>query len=196
MSVPNLKAIVVKRHKQFGPLTSKARCGQFTEAVVVDLHAIDPNFGHLRKFGSSTQYHGHGVDVVLYKATGQAVDIIKASKLASDTRPCEPTWGVEREARYTDSDTYWMPPIGVPDPPPAPAPTPRPTPAPSVCKPAHAYADQMSMTARCAEAYLAACGRAIHSPLVSHLIYRYQFERYTLEALVEEATRRGAEDAA
>jgi hypothetical protein len=112
--IPNLFHIVEQAHDAFGPLTSPERCGKFTEYVVPLLAAIDPNFGHLRKMPGQTQFNGHAVDAALYKATGQAIDIIGASKKASIDTPAWPTWGVEEEARYTDSDTYWIAAVTLP----------------------------------------------------------------------------------
>jgi hypothetical protein len=112
--IPNLFHVVEQAHDAFGPLTSPERCGKFTEYVVPLLAAIDPNFGHLRKMPGQTQFNGHAVDAALYKATGQAIDIIGASKKASPETPAQPSWGVEEEARYTDSATYWIAAVTLP----------------------------------------------------------------------------------
>lgn len=138
MTVPDYRHVVLARAASFGALTSKERCGQFIEAVVADLFALDDNFGHLRKFGAQTQYNGHAVDAVLYKATGQAIDLITASKLASPQTPAQPAWSVETEAHYTDADRYWLAPSALPSgdeeddvtPPPTKPETPLPPPAP------------------------------------------------------------------
>jgi hypothetical protein len=111
MTVPDYSHVIRDEAERFGPLTSHERCGQFTEHCAPILFRLDANFGHLKKDPGRTQYNGHAVDAVLYKATGQAVDIIGASKLASPERPGTPTWGVDIP-RYSDAD--WMAPAALP----------------------------------------------------------------------------------
>ncbi|HEX7767081.1 MAG TPA: hypothetical protein VF443_10230 [Nitrospira sp.] len=47
-------------------LSTKAGCGQFTEACCADLHDHDsPMWGHIRKSGAQNQYNGHAVDAIM-----------------------------------------------------------------------------------------------------------------------------------
>lgn len=50
--------------------------GAFTEAAVTRLHAIDANWGHIRKHGGQNQYNGHAVDAIIYKRPdGSAAEV-------------------------------------------------------------------------------------------------------------------------
>lgn len=57
--------------------------GAFTEEAVIRLHAIDPNFGHIRKDAGQKQYNGHAIDAVCYKradgVTAESIDILTDS---------------------------------------------------------------------------------------------------------------------
>lgn len=125
MPVPNFKSVVEQVYARGGfDLTSKAGCGRFTEACCVELHATDPQFGHLKKSKSRNHVvdaHGqrHAVDAVLYKATGQSVDLIASSESPS----ARPAWTVDTP-RYSADDWYApvLPPSDRPDPPKPPAP--------------------------------------------------------------------------
>lgn len=109
-TVPDYSHVVRDLAASFGPLDTHDRSGAFTELAAAVLHSHDPNFGHLRKFGSQNQYHGHAVDAVLYKATGQAIDLI----IGSAEPGARVGWAVEEVPRYTDAEKYWMAPMGLP----------------------------------------------------------------------------------
>lgn len=109
-TVPDYSHVVRDLAATFGPLDTHDRSGAFTELAAAVLHSHDPNFGHLRKFGSQNQYNGHAVDAVLYKATGQAIDLI----IGSAEPGARVGWGVEEIPRYTDAEKYWMAPMGLP----------------------------------------------------------------------------------
>jgi hypothetical protein len=127
--VPNMKATVDAVYASATwDLQTKAGNGCFTEAVVYRLHQLDPNWGHLAKFGGQNQWNGHAVDAVLHKS-GYAVDIIGSS----ETPKAAPRWGVDKDAsgqpiaRYTNNAKYFVVPTGscAPDgatEPPAPSP--------------------------------------------------------------------------
>jgi hypothetical protein len=134
MSIPNLLHVVEVAAAEFGPLDSHERCAEFTGYVVPILHELDANIGHLRKDPSRTNYQGRAVDACLYLATGQAIDIIGGSKVASPQNPGTPAWGVEEIARYSAAD--WIKP-GNARTPPAPVPDPS-TPVPNTGTPCKA----------------------------------------------------------
>jgi hypothetical protein len=124
MSVPNRFIVVDRVFQESGPwdLTTHDGCGLFLEAVARLLHQEDPDFGHLRKHAPQNLYNGHAVDNVLYKPTGQAVDII----IESATDKARIAWQ-EDIPRYSDADWYapddWhAPPVPAPVDPPPPAP--------------------------------------------------------------------------
>lgn len=126
VDVPNLFAII-ERVAAASPLTAgQENCGRFTEACAIACHAADPRFGHLKKNPGQTQFNGHAVDALLFKDTGQAIDIIVGSKTDSP----KPGWGVDIP-RYSAAD--WLQPAGgevppvTPDPP-KPPDVPQPTP--------------------------------------------------------------------
>lgn len=82
-------------------LTTKEGCGRFTEACAAALHHVDAGFGHLRKRPGQNQWNGHAVDAVLYRQTGQSVDIIRES----ETDRARPAWEVDIP-RYANGDWY------------------------------------------------------------------------------------------
>lgn len=108
MSVPNFFTVV---DLVFGTgshdITTHDGCGRFLEACAREIHRSDPAFGHLRKSGAQNQYNGHAVDNLLYKGTGQAIDIV----IESATDKARIAWQVEEIARYTDAD--WFAPVDV-----------------------------------------------------------------------------------
>lgn len=124
MSVPNYFH-VVQLVFQTGnhDLTTHDGCGRFTEACARELFKGDPNFGHLKKRPGQNQFNGHAVDAVLYKPTGQSIDLIAAS----ETPDARPAWQ-EDIPRYGPDD--WFAPDITPGPIDPPVPTPTPTPAP------------------------------------------------------------------
>lgn len=137
MSVPNHEAVIDAVYARGGwDLTTKAGCGKFREACAWALHQIDPLWGDLKKKASQNNYLGRAVDAVLWKGTGQAVDIIVKSESA-DARP---GWQVDIP-RYSDAD--WLMPVAVsepePEPEPPPIPKPQPDPKPQPCKPVQDY---------------------------------------------------------
>ena len=116
MSVPDHRAIVEQVFAAGGhDLTTKAGAGRFVEAAAAALHAVNVNWGHLRKPAGRThvvdaQGNRHAVDVVLYRLTGQIVDIIRDAG--------EPgaglSWGVGDEGEYGEGDWYAPVAIGPP----------------------------------------------------------------------------------
>jgi hypothetical protein len=197
MSVPDYSHIVRQRAALFGVLDSHERCGQFVEYVAPFLFAADANFGHLKKRPGQTQYNGHAADAVLYKKTGQAVDIIGASKIASPQNPGTPAWGVD-VPRYTEAD--WMSPNSLPPGDEEDDALPPPTPKdekPHVCPvltPKHSYADTLSLANDLDRAYRTETGRTVHPEPLAHWIWRYHFEGYTRDALIADAVARGIDE--
>jgi hypothetical protein len=199
MSVPDYSHIVRQRAALFGPLDSHERCGEFVEYVAPFLHAHDANFGHLKKHPGQTQYNGHAADAVLYKATGQAVDIIGASKIASPQNPGTPAWGVDIP-RYTAAD--WINPSSLPsgdeEDDALPPPPPKKDEPPHVCPvfaPKHSYADTLSLANDLDSAYRAETGRTVHPEPLAHWIWRYLVEGYSRDSLIAQAVARGIEEA-
>jgi hypothetical protein len=105
MSIPN-HFEVVRRVFEDGrfDLSTKEGCGRFTEACAVALHRIDGEFGHLRKRPAQNQYNGHAVDALLYRATGQTVDLI----ISSGGPESRINWLVNEGDAY--SPDMWYPP--------------------------------------------------------------------------------------
>lgn len=105
MSTPNHAEIVNQVFARGGwTLSSKEGAGAFCEAVVSALHAVDPEWGHLKKSGAQNQFNGHAVDAALYRATGNTADFIYAAGDA-DARP---SWGVNEDDHYPASS--WVAP--------------------------------------------------------------------------------------
>jgi hypothetical protein len=133
MSVPNRFIVVDRVFAESGPwdLTTHDGCGLFTEAAARALWREDPDFGHLRKTPGHNQYNGHAVDAVLYRPTGQTIDLIAFS----ETPQARPAWQ-EDIPRYSDADWYapdLLEPVPAPvDPPPPPVDPPPPPPRPPV----------------------------------------------------------------
>ena len=107
MSIPDFRHVPRKLFDT-GLFDLKTHEGQgaFVDACVSTLHALDENFGHLKKKPGQTQVHGHGEDATLYKlgdGTAQAVDFIGG---ANGPNP-QPGWGVDSSGPiYKDSD--WL----------------------------------------------------------------------------------------
>lgn len=128
MSVPNLKHVVQQvRDSQAWDFSTKEALCAYSNAVVMALHAADPNFGHLKKSAGQnhcTDPEGRfcAVDVALHKATGSVVDFIGSAGI---NQPNPVTWNVGPEGEY--STDKWFAPVpnlgttvpnpGTPDPP-------------------------------------------------------------------------------
>lgn len=132
MSVPNHQSIVAALYARGGhTLTTKEGAGRFTEAAASALHFVDRSWGHLRKPAGRThvvdaQGNRHAVDVVLYRATGAIVDIIRDAGGPGAGL----SWGVGADGEYGMDD--WYAPSGdVPALPTVPTPIPAQAPAPS-----------------------------------------------------------------
>jgi hypothetical protein len=114
-------------------LTSKEGCGRFTRQVAYELHKLDAGFGELLKSSGRTHVIDRlgrrvAVDAVLYKPTGQSVDIVGSSA----SPKAKPAW-TEDKPRYKDSD--WAEPAGLGNEPvPVPEPEPQPQPSPDLSK--------------------------------------------------------------
>lgn len=80
---------------------------------------------------------------------------------------------------------------GVPTPQP---PSPQPPP-PVPVGPAHSYTDTLSLANALDAAYRKGAHRTVHPEPLAHWIWRYQFENYTRESLIAEATQRGLDEA-
>jgi hypothetical protein len=107
MSVPDYRNVPYKLYMTgLFDLQKHEGQGAFVDAVVSTLHAIDANFGHLKKKPGQTQVHGHGEDATLYKfndGTAQVVDFIGG---AGGPNP-QPGWGVDSSGPiYKHSD--WL----------------------------------------------------------------------------------------
>lgn len=129
---PDHRQIVEQVHAEFPDLlrtNTIESCGRFTRRCAARLHEHDANWGLLTKGPGQTQYEGHAVDAVIYKATGQVVDIIAGAH--NPSQPGRPAWSLVGR----DPSNLWAPPGGVtpeprsPDPPPEPGPEP----APAAC---------------------------------------------------------------
>lgn len=111
-------------HKACTGLRLDNRDGQSkcTDRAARALHEHNANWGHLKK---SERRTGCGVprracDAVLWRPTGQAVDVI--AKASPPSRESQLGWSVDIP-RYNDSD--WLDPNhDIPEPPPAPPPPP------------------------------------------------------------------------
>jgi hypothetical protein len=80
MSVPNHFSVVQQVFAAGSwRLDTREGCGEFTEAVVSALHAVDPNWGHFRKRPGQEQWNGHAVDAACYRL-GSGVDFIASSQ--------------------------------------------------------------------------------------------------------------------
>lgn len=114
MSVPNISSVVRQVRLSFPErFDSKDQLCAYAHAVVVALNQVDGNFGHLRKV--EAQNHcvdplGRivGVDVALYKPSGQIIDFISSAGFGPDA-PNNPTWNVGPEGEYTAAD--WIEPV-------------------------------------------------------------------------------------
>ena len=125
--VPNRKP-EVEGIAKVHTLSTHGGGGCFVEHVAFELHKIDPNFGHLKKNPGQNQFNGHAADAILYRKTGQSIDIISNS----NTAKAKAAWIVDKP-RYSDKD--FIAPTktcleGQPTPVPTPTPTPTPVPAP------------------------------------------------------------------
>ena len=94
--------------------TTKAGLCAYSHAVIVELHSVDPNWGHLVK--SEGQNHcvdplgrNVAVDAALYKATGQIVDFIQGAGERPAGGGNEVAWQVGPEGEYPLSS--WLEPV-------------------------------------------------------------------------------------
>lgn len=97
-------------------LSENEGCGLYTEALVAYLRNQGySKVGHLKKYGSATQYNGHANDAFLYREGDptlyRAVDVIGAAESpppyppeGTNPRPSK-NFGID-EPRYKDED--WM----------------------------------------------------------------------------------------
>lgn len=90
----------------------------YTNAVVVALHAADERWGHLTK--SEGQNHCtdrqgrlHSVDAAMWRPTGQTVDFIGSAGVGSENKP---SWGINVNDAYPP-DRWFTPDSAVVDPP-------------------------------------------------------------------------------
>jgi len=93
-------------------LNTIASCGEFTERVLLRLHAIDPNWGLLSKQPGEKQHRGHGIDSGIYLATQQVVDVIAGAGARDDgdlVSVGKPAWSEEPKRPGNN----WMLPIAV-----------------------------------------------------------------------------------
>jgi hypothetical protein len=91
-------------------LTHKDGCGLYMEDLVEFLR--DQGYakvGHLKKYGSATQYNGHAVDAFLYRQGDpllyRAVDVIGNAESTDPNKPPVASFGIDAP-RYEDKD--WM----------------------------------------------------------------------------------------
>lgn len=94
-AVPDHSSYVVaffNANRESYDLSTDEGCGLFIEGVVAVLQGVDSQWGHLRKYGSQTQFNGHAVDAIAYRGlpgdpdgiqengkTVTAVDIIRGA---------------------------------------------------------------------------------------------------------------------
>jgi hypothetical protein len=125
VSIPDHFHIVQDVNARFPVLldhNTQETCGEFTELVVLALHAIDSNWGHVGKRPGQTQYNGHAVDAVMYRTVpDKAIDIIGGAEnpFANGT----PAW-----MEVPSGGQPWMAPVPVDDVTPKPE-EPKPQPA-------------------------------------------------------------------
>lgn len=99
---------------------SKEECGRYTENALLYLREVtfDERYKHLRKYGSSTQYNGHAIDVLAYDNRGldggseiMEIDILKDAESSEANH----SWQV-RNTPYKPKDLMEPEEIGVPVP--------------------------------------------------------------------------------
>ena len=122
MSVPDLKYVVQQvRDSKPWPFRSKEQLCAYTQACITALHAVDKDFGNLRKIPAQnhcTDGEGrlHATDVALYKPTGQIIDFIGSAGFEPDETLPEPgndvVWSVGHEGEYPEDK--WFAPVGTP----------------------------------------------------------------------------------
>lgn len=103
------------RNSRAWDFRTREELARYNNAVVVALHAADPNWGHLSK--SEAQNHSvdplgrrHAVDAALYKANGQIVDFIGSAGFDPDNPPPNPVaWSVGPEGEY--GQDRWFSPV-------------------------------------------------------------------------------------
>lgn len=189
MSVPNLFHVVAKvYHDGHFNLATKQGCGEFTEACAAALHAVDAEFGGLRKVPpqnhwTDPQGNAHAVDAVLHKATGFAIDLIENSEASN----AKPGWGVKTDLVYPPEK--WYAPTDTAQPTPGPSPSPAPEPGPTDHAPPFSYDDLIKGP----EAYVHQIGRALTEHRggysdsdIAHFLWGMFVERRTLEAILKE----------
>ncbi len=111
--VPDHRAVVERVYAQGGHvLTNQDGAGRFIEAAASALFRIDPGFGHLRKFPPRTRCGDppHACDVVLYRPTGQIIDLI----VDMGEPGAHLGWSVGPVGEYGSAD--WFAPGITPDP--------------------------------------------------------------------------------
>ena len=126
MSAPNHSSVLAGLDARFN-LSTHDGAGQYTEAAAWVLSQRDRNWGHIAKSGAQKQYNGHGLDAVMYRITGDVIDLIIN---AGGPGVASPSW---QEKEPTDT-SLWRPAFdpGTPDPSPPPPPPPPPLPPPDV----------------------------------------------------------------
>lgn len=101
-------------HHNLYDFSTNEGCGQYTEDLVERLRILGfEKVGHLKKYGSATQYNGHANDAFLYREADpdlyRAVDVIFAAEAKPPYTPSNPApnknFGIDIP-RYEDKD--WM----------------------------------------------------------------------------------------
>lgn len=119
--VPNHAAMVEATYAAGGHvITTQDGAGLFIESAARALHRVDPGFGHLKKQPPRTRCGEppHACDVVLYRPTGQIVDLI----VDAGEPGARLGWSTGVVGEYTSDD--WFAPDTVPAPQPQPQPGP------------------------------------------------------------------------
>lgn len=108
-------AFFLSRANEFD-LTEASGCGQYIEALVIEAQNKGwEQVGHLRKFGSQTQYNGHAVDAIAYDFGGNlahAVDLIVNAEAkppySSNHRPPSVGFGEDTVTIYETNKVWYL----------------------------------------------------------------------------------------
>lgn len=97
-------------------LTEASGCGQYIEALVVEAQNKGwEEVGHLRKFGSQTQYNGHAVDSIAYNLGNNlthAIDLIANAEskppYTPSHRPPSANFGEDTITPYETNKIWYL----------------------------------------------------------------------------------------
>lgn len=176
--VPDFR-LTVQTLARVADLRTLEGCGAFTRSVVSSIHPSDARFGHLRKPSWRTHVvdaagNRHAADVILFRETGQIVDIARD---CAGIDPA-PSWSVGPMNEYDpnaliDGLPTWFGPT-----PTTPNPTPSPQPPPLDLSGVYGRLDQLD-------------ARVVEIALQNERIFAYEKERLDhIEVVVVELDRK------